>query len=188
MFIGNPFTDVPDLRCNSLVVTDDDPALAEREAVAMATEFWSNRARMQAKLIDLDTAIERAMAMEEGPVIFTDAADATSSGASGDSNADPAPPARPRLSRTAFCCPLSIPGAVAQAMAAGVGERVRTTLGGSMDSGTVQPLPINAQVLMLSDGEIVSESDNSVWHAGPTAVLAVGQLHHHCHDQSRLAL
>ncbi len=169
MFIGNPFTDVPDLRCNSLVVTDDDPDLAEREAVAMATEFWSNRARMQAKLIDLDTAIERAMALE-GPVIFTDAADATSSGASGDSNVI-LRRLRAHGYRGRVLLPIVDPGAVAQAMAAGVGERVRTTLGGSMDSGRFDPLPINAEVLMLSDGEIVSESDNSVWHAGPTAVL-----------------
>ena len=33
MFIGNPFTDVPELRCYSVVTTDNDPALAEREAL-----------------------------------------------------------------------------------------------------------------------------------------------------------
>ena len=44
------------------------------------------RHRMQGKLIALDRAIAQAKSID-GPVIFTDAADATSSGASGDSNA-----------------------------------------------------------------------------------------------------
>ena len=29
MFIGNPFTDVPELGCDSFVVTNNDPALAD---------------------------------------------------------------------------------------------------------------------------------------------------------------
>ncbi len=171
MFIGNPFTDVPDLRSNSLVVTDNEPALAEREAISLATQFWANRARMQAKLIDLDTAIERALGMgEEGTVIFTDAADATSSGASGDSNA-----ILRRLRAHGYAgrvlLPIVDPAAVAQAMEAGVGERIRTTIGGAMDLGRFTPLSINAEVVLLSNGEIVSESNNAIWHAGPTAVL-----------------
>ncbi|MBZ0301012.1 MAG: M81 family metallopeptidase, partial [Anaerolineae bacterium] len=40
MFIGNPFTDVPDLRSNSFVITDDDPVTAERAAVKLAADFW----------------------------------------------------------------------------------------------------------------------------------------------------
>ncbi|MCH2374849.1 MAG: M81 family metallopeptidase, partial [Planctomycetes bacterium] len=88
MMIGNPFTDVPDLCSQPVVVTDNDPALAEREAVTLAEEFWEKRATMQPDLVTIDEAVAGAKELlGKGTVIFTDAADATSSGASGDSNA-----------------------------------------------------------------------------------------------------
>ena len=40
MFIGNPFTDVPELRSDVVVVTDGDPDLAAREAKRIAALFW----------------------------------------------------------------------------------------------------------------------------------------------------
>ena len=43
MFIGNPFTDVLDLRTNAFVVTDGDEARACREAEQMAAGFWKHR-------------------------------------------------------------------------------------------------------------------------------------------------
>ena len=43
MFIGNPFTDVPELRCYSIVTTDNDPVLAEREMLRLAEAFWPER-------------------------------------------------------------------------------------------------------------------------------------------------
>ena len=85
MFIGNPFTDVADLRSNAFVVTDGDAARAEREAVALAQDFWSVHEQLQAELVTLPAAIEATKAAQ-GTVILVDAADATSSGASGDSN------------------------------------------------------------------------------------------------------
>ncbi|NNC00783.1 microcystin degradation protein MlrC, partial [Corallococcus exiguus] len=85
IMIGNPFTDVPELCSQVLVMTGGDEATAKREAERLAEEFWPQRFRMQGKLIPLDRAIAQASTIA-GPVIFTDAADATSSGATGDSN------------------------------------------------------------------------------------------------------
>ena len=85
IMIGNPFTDVPELCSQVLVMTDGDEGVARREAERLAEEFWPQRFRMQGKLIPLDRAIAQASTID-GPVIFTDAADATSSGATGDSN------------------------------------------------------------------------------------------------------
>jgi microcystin degradation protein MlrC len=85
IMIGNPFTDVPELCTQVLVTTDGNESLAKREAERIAAEFWPQRFRMQGKLIPLDRAVAQARTIE-GPVLFTDAADATSSGATGDSN------------------------------------------------------------------------------------------------------
>ena len=38
---GNPFTDVPELGSNSLVVTDGDPDAARTQALALTSCFWA---------------------------------------------------------------------------------------------------------------------------------------------------
>lgn len=67
--------------------------------------------------------------------------------------------------------PVVDPSAVRQAFAAGIGTTIRTTVGGAFDSARFQPLPIEAQVRLLSDGIFRSESFGWPWDAGPTAVL-----------------
>src|SRR4029453_8380722 len=87
MFWGNPFTDVPDLRSNSLVVTDGDPERAAREAERLASIFWEHHEWMQQARTPLEEAVQLTLAETGGTVVLMDAADAPSSGASGDSNA-----------------------------------------------------------------------------------------------------
>jgi microcystin degradation protein MlrC len=170
MFIGNPFTDVTDLRSNSFVVTDGDPARAQREALALASDFWQVRERLQAPLVPLAAAVAATQATT-GTTILTDAADATSSGASGDSNLI----VRGLLKagyEGKVLAPIVDPDAVQAALAAGVGRIVETTVGGKLDTRRFAPLPIRAQVTMLSEGRFRSESNGALWDAGLTAVLA----------------
>ena len=44
MMIGNPFTDVPELCSQAIVVADADPDLARNEALHLAADFWERRA------------------------------------------------------------------------------------------------------------------------------------------------
>jgi microcystin degradation protein MlrC len=169
MFIGNPFTDVAELRSNSFVVTDGDAERAEREALAMATDFWQVRGRLQAPLVPLGEAVQIAQAAT-GTVILTDAADATSSGASGDSNLIVAGLLAAGYQGRVLA-PIVDPDAVQAAIAAGVGNVVETTLGGRLDPVRFASLPVRARVHMLSEGQFVSESNGAVWTAGSTAVL-----------------
>jgi microcystin degradation protein MlrC len=173
LFIGNPFTDVPDLRSNSFVVMDGDADGAAREASKMAEDFWAVHEHMQQPLISLDEAVARTRQNASGTVILTDAADATSSGASGDSNAILRALVEAGYSGRALI-PIVDAGAVEAALAAGIGATLETTLGGSLDRKRFTPLPVTATVRMLSDGDFVSESNGAVWHGGKTAVLAVG--------------
>ena len=83
IMIGNPFTDVPELCSQVIITAEQDGDWAEAEAIRLANEFWPLRYRMQGKLIALDRAIAQAKWMN-GPVVLTDAADATSSGATGE--------------------------------------------------------------------------------------------------------
>ena len=170
MFIGNPFTDVPDLQTYSFVVTDNDPDLAAREAIRIAESFWPNRHRMQVPLVSLDEMAIRLQQPSRGTVALVDAADATSSGASGDSNA---------ILRKLIACdyrgrvlmPMVDAHAVRTAMAAGIGKTIRVHVGGSLDPLRFQPIEIEGLVRHLSDGLFRSESFGEVWDAGPSAVL-----------------
>ena len=172
-FIGNPFTDVPDLCSSCFVITNGDADRARNEAIAMAEDFWSHRERMQQPLTGIDESVEIA-SRTTGTVVLTDAADATSSGASGDSNAILRALIEAGYAGRALV-PIVDPGAVRDAVRAGIGATVRTTLGGSLDPGRFTPLPVEAGVRMISDGEHVSESNGAVWRAGTSAVLQVGR-------------
>lgn len=172
IFIGNPFTDVPELQTYSFAVTNGDAARAEREARAMADLFWRDHERMQVALVALDEMVRQLMAVRSGTVALIDAADATSSGASGDSNCilrhlrDAGYAGRTLL-------PLVDPPAVRAAMAAGIGGRVSLSIGGALDPARFPPLAVEATVRLLSDGRFRSESFGDVWDSGPTAVLQV---------------
>jgi microcystin degradation protein MlrC len=176
MFIGNPFTDVPDLASNSFVITNGDKERAATEAQAMAETFWQMREALRQPLISLEEAV--AIAAENvgvGTVIFVDAADATSSGASGDSNAILRGLLESGYTGKALI-PIVDPQAVTAAMAAGIGRQIRTTLGGQLDQIRFEPVEVEAQVKMLSDGNFISESHSSPWYAGDSAVLQVGTI------------
>ena len=60
MFIGNPFTDVPELQTYSFVIRDGDAAQAAAEATALAQQFWAVHERLQAPLVALDEAVQIA--------------------------------------------------------------------------------------------------------------------------------
>ena len=170
MFIGNPFTDVPELQSYSFVVTDNDIELAEHEALRIAQSFWPNRHRMKVPLVSLDEMATRLRQPSRGTIAIVDAADATSSGASGDSNA-----ILRKLIETKYrgrtLLPLVDAPAVQQAISVGVGGTIRTTVGGTLDAGRFSPISIEGKVRHLADGLFRSESFGEVWDSGPSAVL-----------------
>lgn len=175
MMWGNPFTDVPALASNSFVVTDNDPALAEREALRIANLFWEHHEKMQVPLTSLADAARMTKENTSGTVVLVDAADATSSGASGDSNAILRALIEAGYEGTALI-PIVDPGVVQAAFQAGVGNAVKTTVGGALDTKRFTPLPLEGQVRMLSDGWFHSETTRELWQAGPTAVIQVGNI------------
>ena len=167
MMIGNPFTDVPELCCQSVVVAEN-PQLAEAQALQMARDFWERRTQMQPEFTSIEDSISRAKNCTR-PVIFTDAADAPSSGAPGDSNALLAALIEQGYTGQVLLPIVDIP-AVGQAFAAGVGNTVTGELGGTLDP-RFAPVTLEATVNMLSNGRYTSESWGTPQNSGPTAVL-----------------
>lgn len=173
MFIGNPFTDVPDLCSNVFLTADGSAARAEAEAISIARDFWQMREHLQQPLISIAEAVSIA-ATATGRVVLVDAADATSSGAPGDSNAILAALAEAGCRRTALIPIVDLP-AVEAAFAAGVGAAVTVPVGGTLDPRH-NPFTISGQVRVLFDGNMQSESHGEAWFAGPTAVIECGPI------------
>jgi len=167
---GNPFTDVPELRTNSIVVMDGDEAAARRQALELAERFWKHREKMQVPLVSLEESVRLAASVTAGTVVMMDAADATSSGASGDSNAILRELVRQRYPGRALI-PVVDPVAVQKALAVGIGGMIKSNIGGALDPARYEPLEVEARVRLLSDGEFRSESFGWHWNSGDTAVL-----------------
>ncbi|MBV6498046.1 MAG: hypothetical protein CJBNEKGG_00260 [Prosthecobacter sp.] len=175
MMWGNPFTDVPSLASWSFVVTDNDPALAEREALRIAGLFWEHHDKMRVPLQSLDEMAAIVKAHTQGTLGLVDAADATSSGASGDSNAIMRKLVEAGC-RARVLLPIVDAPAVRRAFAAGVGAILTMPVGGTLDPARFTPLEITARVRLLADGRFQSESFGEEWYAGPTAVLEAGSF------------
>lgn len=171
LMIGTPFTDVPELCSQVVVVAETDGEVVRTEAVRLAEAFWAQRGRMQGKLIPLDRAIAEARHMA-GPLIFTDAADAPSSGATGDSNAILAALLEAKYDGRVLL-PIVDPPAAAAAIRAGIGATIPVRLGGALDQ-RFTPVEITAAVDMVSRGRAAHETSGGEIDAGPTAVLMSG--------------
>lgn len=172
VLIGNPFTDVPDLCSNVLVIRDGDGDRARAEAAEVAAFMWEHRQAFQAELTPLSEAIDLASATA-GLTVFSDAADATSSGAPGDSNAI----LRGLLERGfggRSLLTLVDAAAAAAAHLAGPGAELDLSLGGSLDPERHAPLQVRARVVALGDGNF-TYTDGTAARGGPTAVLQVGE-------------
>jgi microcystin degradation protein MlrC len=174
VMIGNPFTDVPELCTQALICVEQKDAATERSIEQLARDFWSQRHRMQGKLIPLDKAIAQARTID-GPVIFTDAADATSSGATGDSNAILSALIKAKYPKRVLVQIVDAAAAKAAA-AAGIGAKVTVTLGGERDPGRFKPLKITATVDSLSSGRTRLETMRAPLNAGLTAVLTMANF------------
>lgn len=179
VLIGNPFTDVPDLRSNVVLTVDGrDPQAVEQartEALVIARFMWGHRDRLQAPLTSLPDAMQIARDTD-GLTVFSDAADATSSGASGDSNHILRGLLENDFPKRALLTLVDAP-AVDAALRAGVGQRVTLQVGGSLDPARHPPLEVDAYIRSTHDGEFIYEEGTPA-HAGRCAVIIVGQAIH----------
>ncbi|OJX50754.1 M81 family metallopeptidase [Devosia sp. 66-22] len=169
VMIGNPFTDAPELCTQAIVVAESDAAFAQQAATHLATRMWEGRQRLVGKLIPIESAVELAKGMP-GTVAFTDAADATSSGASGDSNVLVKALRDGGYKGRVLAQIVDAPAAAA-AHRAGVGQRLKLSLGGTVDGERFTPMPVEVMVESLSRGRAKLETMGLHIDGGLTAVV-----------------
>ena len=169
--IGNPFTDVPDLRSNTIVTVDGDQTRADEEALKLARFMWENRNLWFAELQSMEEIVRRAEA-QDGLTVCGDPADSTASGASGDSNEILKGLLEHDYSKRALIFIVDAP-AVARAFEAGVGATIQVGLGGAVDKRLFMPLETEVYVKALSDG--IYGSGPVPGRAGRTAKFQLNQ-------------
>ena len=82
---GYQWADIPAMGPSAVVVTDNDPELARREAQKLADMLWALRGQLKLALPDPAAAVKAAMNSEKFPVVLMDTGDNIGGGSSGDS-------------------------------------------------------------------------------------------------------
>ena len=177
-FQVHPYNDLPGMGCGSVVVTDNDPALAADEAQALAAQFWERRRAFEVEHFTVAAAVARGRQVEGGPVLLVDTADCAGGGAPGDSVALLRELLALGVDEATFL--MVVDPAAAQACArAGIGQTVSLQVGYSLDPAWGQPVPVSGIVRRLSDGSFLYDGGlfGGTWASmGLSAVLQVGGI------------
>ena len=174
-FPMQPWLDVAEGGWATVVVTDDDPVLADRCADQLAELAWSLREQFQKKVsVPVDDAV-RLADETDGLTILSDTGDSVFGGSAGDSNVILEAALRLGLSGT-MILPLVSRDAVDTLTAAGEGATVTLLIGGDT-TPIFEPLEVTGVVRSLSSGpvDIIEHSQRQV-DMGRTAVFDVGPV------------
>ncbi|MHB1296507.1 MAG: M81 family metallopeptidase [Anaerolineae bacterium] len=180
VFPVQPWLDIEDVGCATLVVTDGNADGAKRHAQRLAEALWLRRQGFAPSLVSADEAVGRALAGPERTVVFCDSADAPSSGATGDSTVILQALLRAEPFIATALLNVVDPQAVARAIQAGVGNEVTTLVGGSIAPNLFAPVEFTGAVKTISDGAFRFKGPGMrgvTHHMGRTVVLQRGSLY-----------
>lgn len=148
---GFPWADVPQMGASVIVVADRDQGLAQATADEIGDWVWQRRATWHRRPLSVAEALDLGQRMARFPVMLADMADNTGGGAPGDSTEV----LRTFIERDlhdALILYLVDPEVARQAHAAGIGQRLKVLLGGKSHTVQGPPVPVDAEVVALSDG------------------------------------
>lgn len=152
VFAVQPWLDVEELAWTAVVITDNDPSLAEVLAKQIAEFVWSQKDSFVVSLPCVDDAIDQAMQIEGGPVVLAEGADGTMGGGTGDATT-----VLTALIERNIDVPTAAfvvdPTAVEEAIRAGVGSTITVEVGGRLDKIFAKPVRLTCRIKLISDGE-----------------------------------
>ena len=170
---GFAYADVWQMGPSIIVVTENDPQLAEKVAQDFASWLWSARHQLVANLPDAATAVSQALKAERLPVVLVDTGDNVGGGSAGDGTVIFRELLRQGATDSVVC--LYAPDEVAQCVAAGPGNDVALTVGGKVDRLHGEPIELTGRVNLLHDGTYIEpevrHGGRRVNHMGTTALV-----------------
>ena len=172
LLLGFPYADVHEMGASALVVTNDEPELAQTLANQVAEYLVDRSADFVGQFLDIDRAIERARS-SPAPVCLLDMGDNVGGGSPGDGTLLLEAICKAGITKALVC--LYDPKSVERATQAGIGAQLALELGGKVDSLHGKPFPATVRVRGLYDGRF-SESrprhgGRTHYDMGPTAVV-----------------
>ncbi len=155
VFIGFPYSDIPECLTSVLVVADGDVQLAEEKAEKISEIVWASRREFieMRPLVPVDEAVEIAMEAPRGPVILVDVGDNSGGGAPCDNTV--ILEALLRKGAEDAVVALRDPDAVSKAFSSGVGATIEVDVGGKIDKRFYNPVRVKARVKTLFDGKYI---------------------------------
>lgn len=150
---GFAYADVEKMGPAFLSVTDDDPALAEREAQELARMAWEVRRDLHLSGLSIEKAIRRTATATTTPMTLNDVGDNVGGGAPGDGTLLFEELRRRGIHDTLVV--LHDPTAVQRCVDAGVSAEVSLLVGGKSPCSAGNPVPIRGRLRMLHDGVFV---------------------------------
>ena len=150
---GYPYADVYEVGPSFVVVTDDNPQLAQTEADRLSDMLWNVHGQLTLDLPDAAQAVAQAIASEQHPVILVEIGDNIGGGSPGDSTFVLAE--LQRQGASGFVVVLYDPAAVQSCIQAGVGADVALDVGGKADNLHGDPVAIQGKVRLIHDGQFI---------------------------------
>ncbi|HSI78561.1 MAG TPA: M81 family metallopeptidase [Lunatimonas sp.] len=184
---GYQYADVPWMGPAVIVVTDNNPKLAEREANRLAGMMWESRERTRLNLPNPAQAVQMAMEHQGRPVVLIDQGDNIGGGSTGDSTF--LLEELINQGASGFVVVIFDPQGYQLAEKAGVGDDFSFDVGGKMDAQHGKPVPITGHVRSLHVGQYleteIRHGGGRYWNMGKTAVI---QLEGSTLDEPNLVL
>jgi len=172
---GYQYGDVPAMGPSVIVITDNDMALAKKEAERLAALLWGIRDDLKFDLPDAAGAVRMAKESKKFPVTLMDTGDNLGGGSAGDGTFLLSELIKQKAE--GWVMAIFDPGAVQQAVSVGVGQPYEFNVGGKTDKMHGEPVLIRGRVKSLHDGKYVEtevrHGGTRYWDAGLTAVIEV---------------
>lgn len=172
-----PWLDVAEGGWSTVVVTDNDQALAAKLADELADLCWSLRDDFQVReAVSIDDAVRMADAEPKGVVVISDTGDTVFGGSAGDSNLILEAMIRLKIKSKALV-PLISPGAAKALSEAGEGAQVTLMLGGDAATEFFAPIEVTGTVRTVGGGIIhITDGHQNEVDLGQAVIFDVGPI------------
>jgi microcystin degradation protein MlrC len=172
---GYQYSDVYWMGPSVVVVTDNDPGLAEKEANRLSDMLWGIRHKTVFNLPDPAKAVKLAMEHDGRPVVLIDMGDNIGGGSPGDATFLLEELVRQKAS--GWVMVIADPEGYLTAEKAGIGNSIEFNVGGKTDADHGKPVYIKGLVKSLNLGRYVEtevrHGGGRYWDMGKTAVIQV---------------
>ena len=182
IFGGFPLADIPHVGLGAVVVGDGDAAAAGGLLDELMDQAWQRREDFVFEIEPVETSLNRARELDDGPIILVDHGDNCGAGGPQDNMAVLDGVLRLGL-EDVVAGPIWDPDSVSRMIDAGVGADVSLQLGGKTDSPAMalagRPIAVSGTVKCITDGRFIVTgpmATGSPMNMGRTAVLRSGSV------------